>query len=65
MFSNHAYSIVGSDEENVYLVNPHDTSKTYTVSRKALAECGGYSVESFDFNFSEPPENVPIPDSLY
>ena len=50
MFSNHAYSIVGSDEENVYLVNPHDTSKTYTVSRKALAECGGYSVESFDFN---------------
>lgn len=33
LLGHHMYAIKGSDEQNVYLVNPHDTSKVITVPR--------------------------------
>ena len=38
LFYNHAYSIVGSDENYVYFKNPHDTSITYKCDRKLFAQ---------------------------
>lgn len=34
LIGRHTYAIKGSDEQNVYLVNPHDTSKIITVPRE-------------------------------
>ena len=33
LLTNHAYAVKGSDKDNVYLVNPHDTSEVITVPR--------------------------------
>lgn len=33
LYKKHAYAVKGSDSKNVYLVNPHDTSKVITVTR--------------------------------
>ena len=30
----HAYSIIGSDEKHVYIINPHDSSKTIKITRE-------------------------------
>lgn len=60
MLTDHAYSVVGSDEDNIYLVNPHDTSKTYIVSREMLKQHGCYSLTSFDFNPTLDPENIDL-----
>ncbi|MCR5265946.1 MAG: hypothetical protein K6E29_05060 [Cyanobacteria bacterium RUI128] len=37
---NHAYSIIGSDSKNVYLLNPWDASDKLTVSRKDFKNMG-------------------------
>ena len=38
IYSNHAYSVVGSDDENVYVVNPHDSSVKIALSKKQFGE---------------------------
>ena len=38
IYSNHAYSVVGADDKNVYVVNPHDTSKQIALSKKQFTE---------------------------
>lgn len=38
LISNHAYTVKGSDEENVYLINPWDTSAVITVPRDKFKE---------------------------
>ena len=38
IYSNHAYSVVGADDNNVYVVNPHDTSKQIALSKKQFVE---------------------------
>ncbi len=43
----HAYTIKGSDKDNVYLINPWDTSKITTVSRETFKSFFGY-IEEFD-----------------
>lgn len=37
---NHAYSIIGSDTENIYILNPWDSSNTITISRENYAKLG-------------------------
>ena len=34
---NHAYSIKGEDEKFIYLINPHDSSKTIKISKEEVA----------------------------
>ena len=42
----HAYSIVGSDKDNIYFVNPWDSSDKIKVSREEFAKMG-VRIESF------------------
>jgi len=34
----HGYSIIGSDEINVFILNPHDSSDIVTISREELSK---------------------------
>ena len=34
---NHVYSIKGEDEKFIYLINPHDSSKTIKISKEEVA----------------------------
>ena len=43
----HAYSIIGSDKENVYLLNPWDSSDKITVSRENLKKIG-VNIEQYE-----------------
>lgn len=36
----HEYSIIGSDETNVFILNPHDSSDIVTISREELSKFG-------------------------
>lgn len=38
LFEGHAYSIVGSDKENVYFINPHNTSEILSMPRGEFIE---------------------------
>lgn len=38
LHTNHAYTVKGSDKNNVYIINPWDTSKTIAVPRKTFKE---------------------------
>ena len=33
IMSNHAYTVVKSDKDYVYLINPHNTSRTFPITR--------------------------------
>ena len=47
LHTNHAYAVKGSDEKNVYLINPWDTSKIITVPRETFKEFFN-SIDEFD-----------------
>lgn len=38
LLDNHAYTVKGSDDKNVYLINPHDTSKIIAVPRDTFKD---------------------------
>ena len=42
LYGNHAYAIKGSDENNVYLINPWDSSKVLTVPREEFKKFFNY-----------------------
>ncbi len=52
LIPNHAYSIVGSDDNNVYLLNPWDSSNILTVSRENFNKLG-INIEYFTLNQEE------------
>lgn len=47
LHTGHAYAVKGSDKENVYLINPWDTSKVITVPRETFKEFFN-SIDEFD-----------------
>ncbi len=47
LHSNHAYAVKGSDKDNVYLVNPHDTSEVITVPRETFKDFFN-AIDEFD-----------------
>ena len=47
LLANHAYTVKGSDEDNVYLINPHDTSKVITVPRDIFKDFFNF-IDEFD-----------------
>ena len=47
LHTDHAYAVKGSDEKNVYLINPWDTSKIITVPRETFKEFFN-SIDEFD-----------------
>lgn len=49
IISRHAYSIVGSDEKNIYFSNPWDSSEKITISRVDFKNIG-YNLDIYEFN---------------
>ena len=48
IISRHAYSIIGSDEKNIYFSNPWDSSEKITISRADFKNIG-YNLEVYEF----------------
>ena len=48
IISRHAYSIIGSDEKNIYFSNPWDSSEKVTISRADFKNIG-YNLELYEF----------------
>ena len=48
IISRHAYSIIGSDEKNIYFSNPWDSSEKITISRADFKNIG-YNLEIYEF----------------
>lgn len=47
LLDDHAYTVKGSDDKNVYLINPHDTSKIIAVPRDTFKSFFNY-INEFD-----------------
>ena len=45
----HAYSIVGSDDKNIYLLNPWDSADKITISRENFNKLGA-RIQVYDFS---------------
>lgn len=48
IISRHAYSIIGSDEKNIYFSNPWDSSEKITISRADFKNIG-YNLDIYEF----------------
>lgn len=49
IISRHAYSIIGSDEKNIYFSNPWDSSEKITIPRADFKNIG-YNLDIYEFN---------------